>query len=236
MAIPANMTGASSSRCPLLSSVSQIDRLKVGGVFGLIAPVTTANKITILRILLVPFFIVQLLYYVNTGTEWYRLSAALCFGIAALSDGIDGYIARRYNQISELGKILDPLADKLLLVSAIVLLSMKNEPYLQPIPLWLTVTILSRDALLVLGMAVIQLVGGKLTVRPVIIGKVATVLQMMTVLGALFKVRLDWLFGLDWLLILAVGAAFCTAVSGIIYILNGLRQLSASPSSSATLR
>src|SRR4029079_13087138 len=63
---------------------------------------TTANKITILRILLVPLFISQVLYYVETGNELYRLFAIFCFAIAALSDGIDGYIARRYNQRSEL--------------------------------------------------------------------------------------------------------------------------------------
>ena|SRR5215211_2528274 len=213
-----------------------IDRLKVDALFGFIRPVTTANKITILRILLVPFFIVQVLYYVNTGHDWYRVSAVFCFALAAISDGVDGYIARRYNQISELGKILDPLADKLLLVSAVILLSMKNEPHLQRIPIWLTVTILSRDGLLVLGMAVIQLLGGKLTVRPVIMGKIATVLQMMTVLGALLKLRIDWLIGVDWFLIVAVGAACCTAISGITYILEGLRQLNASPSSSAATR
>jgi CDP-diacylglycerol--glycerol-3-phosphate 3-phosphatidyltransferase len=203
----------------------------ISGPFsGLLSPVTTANKITVLRILLVPFFIVQVLYYVNTGNEWYRLSAVLCFAIAAISDGVDGYIARRYNQISELGKILDPLADKLLLVSAIVLLSLNNDPHLQRIPIWLTVTILSRDALLILGLAVIQHVCGKLTVRPVMMGKLATVLQMITVLWALLKLRVDWL------LILAIGAAACTAISGVIYILEGLRQLSASPSSSAVPR
>ncbi len=78
---------------------------------------TTANKITILRILLIPFFVVELIYYVRTGNEIHRLAAILCFAVAAICDGVDGYIARRYNQISELGKILDPLADKLLLVS-----------------------------------------------------------------------------------------------------------------------
>lgn len=191
---------------------------------------TTANKITILRILLVPFFIVQVLYYVNTGNEWYRLSAVLCFAIAAISDGVDGYIARRYNQISELGKILDPLADKLLLVSAVVLLSMKNEPHLQRVPIWLTVTILSRDALLIVGMGLIYYVCGKLTVRPVMIGKIATVLQMITVLWALLKFRVDLL------LVLAVAAAVCTAIAGIIYVLEGVRQLSASPSSSPIVR
>src|SRR6185295_6973655 len=91
---------------------------------------TTANKITILRILLVPFFIAQVLYYVGNGGELYRLLAILSFAIAAISDGVDGYIARRYNQRSELGAILDPLADKLLLVSAVILLSF-NWPYFE---------------------------------------------------------------------------------------------------------
>src|SRR5438874_11191790 len=73
---------------------------------------TTANKITIFRILLIPFFVVEVLYYMKTGNETHRLSAILAFGIAAICDGVDGYIARRYNQRSELGAILDPLADK----------------------------------------------------------------------------------------------------------------------------
>lgn len=206
--------------------MGNFENLIIRGFCSLIRLVTTANKITIVRVLLVPFFIVQVLYYVNTGNEWYRLSAVLCFAIAAISDGVDGYIARRYNQISELGKILDPLADKLLLVSGIVLLSLKNEPYLERIPLWLTVTILSRDALLILGLVVIHYVSGKFAVRPIMIGKIATVLQMITVLWALLKFPLNWLF------VLAVAAAACTAISGIIYILEGVRQLSASPSSS----
>ena len=88
---------------------------------------TTANKITILRILLIPFFVVELIYYVRSGNEAHRLAALLSFAIAAVLDGVDGYIARRYNQISELGKILDPLADKLLLVSGIVALSFNHS-------------------------------------------------------------------------------------------------------------
>jgi len=98
---------------------------------------TTANKITILRILLIPFFVVELIYYVRSGNETHRLAALLSFAIAAILDGVDGYIARRYHQISELGKILDPLADKLLLVSGVVLLSLDNAPHLRQIPLWL---------------------------------------------------------------------------------------------------
>ena len=190
---------------------------------------TTANKITIIRILLVPFFIVQVLYYMNSGEEWYRLFAFLCFAVAAISDGIDGYIARRYNQISELGKMIDPLADKLLLVSAMLLLSMNNE-HLPRIPIWLTATILSRDAILIIGLLLIQHVCGKAKVRPIMIGKVATVLQMICVLWALLK------FSPRILLLLAIGTSAFTAVSGIIYVLEGIRQLSASPSSSPSPR
>src|SRR5882762_11827652 len=126
---------------------------------------TTANKITICRILLVPLFIVEVLYYTDNGNEVHRLVALLCFAVASISDGIDGFLARRYNQHSELGRILDPLADKLLLVSGIILLSLKNQPYLDRIPIWLTVTILSRDGLIMLGMLLIYYTCGKVSVR-----------------------------------------------------------------------
>jgi cardiolipin synthase len=187
---------------------------------------TTANKVTIFRILLVPFFVVLVVYYVQNGAEAFRFGAILAFALATLSDAVDGFIARHYHQHSELGRILDPLADKLLLISGIVLLSLKNEPYLDRIPIWLTVTILSRDMLVLIGLVVIHYVCGRITVRPVIIGKVATVLQMTCVLWALLKLNANWL------LIWAIGAALCTGVSGIIYVFEGVRQLSASPASS----
>jgi cardiolipin synthase len=187
---------------------------------------TTANKITILRILLVPFFVLQVIYYINSGTELYRLLAILSFGIAAVSDGVDGYIARRYNQRSELGAVLDPLADKLLLVAGIILLSLNSNSHLPRIPLWLTVTILSRDFLLLIGLILIQMMVGKVDVRPRLLGKIATVFQMVVILWALLKWPLDWLF------LSAIAAALCTGGSGLLYVWDGVRQLSASPSSS----
>ncbi len=190
------------------------------------AAMTTANKITILRILLIPFFVVLVLYYAQNGRELYRLLAVLCFAVAAICDGVDGYIARRYNQRSELGAILDPLADKLLLVSGIVLLSFDHRPYLDSVPLWLTGTIIGRDMLLLIGLVVIQVTVGKFTVRPRVVGKVATVLQMVLVLWIL----LEW--DRHWLLSLTVGAALCTGISGLLYVWDGSRQLSAHPSSS----
>jgi len=186
---------------------------------------TTANKITIFRILLIPFFVVEVLYYGKTGNELHWLLAILSFAVAAICDGVDGYIARRYNQRSELGRILDPLADKLLLVSGVVLLSF-SWPYFDTIPLWLTGTIIGRDILILVGLLVIQMTVGKVTVRPRMIGKIATVLQMAVVIWVL----LQW--PVRWLSVWALAAALFTGGSGLLYVLDGVRQLSAHPSSS----
>jgi CDP-diacylglycerol--glycerol-3-phosphate 3-phosphatidyltransferase len=187
--------------------------------------VTTANKITIARILLVPFFIGQVISYVHTGQPAYRLGALLTFAIAALADALDGYVARRYNQRSELGAILDPLADKLLLVSGIILLSLENRRLLDRIPMWLTVTVLSRDAIILIGLALIHYMMGKVQVRPRLTGKISTVLQMAIVLWIL----LGWeARPLRWL---AAAAGLFTAASGLLYILDGVRQLNTHPAS-----
>ena len=191
---------------------------------------TTANKVTILRMLLIPFFVVEVLYYVQAGVEVHRFLAILTFAVAAICDGVDGFIARHYNQRSELGAILDPLADKLLLVSGIVLLSFDHGCYLDSVPLWLTGTIIGRDVLLLIGLVVIQMTVGKVKVRPRILGKVATVLQMVVVLWILLKWSGKWLP--TWTL----GAAICTGISGLFYVWDGSRQLSAHPSSSPTAK
>ena len=192
---------------------------------------TTANKITILRILLIPVFVVETLYYVKTGNEIHRLVAILVFVVTAILDGVDGYIARHYKQISELGKILDPLADKLLLVSAIVILSFDNAPRLGEIPLWLTGTIIGRDLVILIGVFVVRLTVGKLTVHPRLTGKIATVFQMIAVTWILL--RWDLIFHGRCLKIWIFGAGIFTAVSGLLYVWDGVKQLGAHPSSSA---
>ncbi len=193
---------------------------------------TTANKVTILRMLLIPFFVVEALYYVKTGKEIFRLLSMLSFVIAAVCDGVDGYIARHYNQRSELGAILDPLADKLLLVSGIILFSFNNEPHFGSIPLWLTGTIIGRDLLLLVGLAVIQMTVGKIKVRPRMIGKVATVLQMICIGWILMRWDKD--LRPVWFWTWTLGAAICTGISGLLYVLDGMKQLSSHPTSSAT--
>lgn len=190
---------------------------------------TTANKVTILRILLVPFFVVEVLYYVRTGEELHRLLALVTFAVAAICDGVDGYIARHYNQKSELGAILDPLADKLLLVSGMVVLTVDHGELLDRIPLALTGIIIGRDVVILIGLIVIQFTVGKVKVRPRITGKCATVLQMASVLWILLKwhsVLLDYIV---W------GAALCTGLSGILYVFDGMKQLGSHPASSATV-
>lgn len=186
---------------------------------------TTANKITISRILLIPFFISQVLYYTHTGNDLHRWLAILCFAVAAISDGIDGYLARHFNQASELGKVLDPLADKLLLVSGLVLLSFDNAPHLPQAPIWLAAVVFGRDTILGLGTIVVYHFCGRVTGKPNWVGKTATVLQMVVVLWALLKWNYDWLF---WLM---VGAGVTTGASGLLYVIAGMQQLSASPHS-----
>lgn len=191
---------------------------------------TTANKITIVRVLLVPFFIAQVLYYGNGGAEAHRWLALGSFALCAASDALDGYVARRFNQRSELGTLLDPLADKLLLVSGVVLLSFDYRPHLDPLPLWFVTTIVGRDVLLVLGWGVIHFTVGKVTVKPRFLGKLATVLQMATVIAALLKWHAAWLEAL------AAAGAVATGLSGLLYFWDGGKQLSASPRSSASVQ
>lgn len=180
---------------------------------------TTANWITIARILLVPVFVVALLAYTESGIDSYRWLAIGVFALAAAGDGVDGYVARRFNQRSQVGAVLDPLADKLLLVFGLVLLSFNNGPRLDRIPLWLTATVLCRDVLLLLLFVLVSGLVGRGRVRPRVVGKIATVLQMTCVLWALFKLDPHWLDG--W----AVGATAFTAVSGVLYLQDGLRML-----------
>lgn len=189
---------------------------------------TTANKITIGRILLIPLFIVQAVYYVQTGNEVYRLIAVLAFALAAISDGIDGYIARHYNQFSELGAVLDPLADKLLLLSALILLSFDNRPWFDRLPIWLTAIVFSRDAILLLGSLVIHYTCGKMRVRPRILGKISTVLLMVVVSWTLLKWNSASIY------YLALATALTTAASGALYVVDGVRQLNASPQSASS--
>jgi CDP-diacylglycerol--glycerol-3-phosphate 3-phosphatidyltransferase len=191
---------------------------------------TTPNKITLVRILMIPAFVLMALYYgesVKRGEpqEWQRFTAIAIFLLAAMSDGLDGYIARRYNQKSALGVILDPIADKGLLLSGIITLSISNwsdiDPKYGQFPTWFPVLVISRDAVILIGSAVLHLLNGKVQVRPVWTGKVATFLQMAAIAWVMLQlmfIPLLWVVG---------AAGFFTLVSGIVYVTDGFRQLGA---------
>src|SRR6201989_2380508 len=159
---------------------------------------TTANKITVVRILLIPVFVTLAIYYgesIERGDplEWLRYTSIVVFFLAAVSDGLDGYVARRYNQRSSLGVILDPIADKGLLLSGIITLSISNWSEVDPsygrFPAWFPVLVITRDIVILVGAAVLHLLIGRVRVRPHWTGKIATVLQMAAIGWVMLQLR-----------------------------------------------
>jgi CDP-diacylglycerol--glycerol-3-phosphate 3-phosphatidyltransferase len=191
---------------------------------------TTANKITIVRIAMIPAFVLMAIYYgqsIQRGAplEWQRFTAIIIFLVAAVSDGLDGYIARRYNQRSALGAILDPIADKGLLLSGIITLSISNWSEIDPdygrFPAWFPVLVITRDVVILFGSAVLHVLVGKVRVKPSWTGKVATVLQMAAIAWVMLQLRFLPLF------YIVVAAGLFTLISGVIYVMDGIRQLQA---------
>src|SRR5215467_4200773 len=192
---------------------------------------TTANKITVVRILMIPAFVTMAIYYgesIKRGQplEWQRYAAIIIFILAAVSDGLDGYVARRYNQRSSLGVILDPIADKGLLLSGIITLSISNWSEVDPeygrFPAWFPVLVITRDAVILVGAAILHyFIGNKMKVKPSWTGKVATVCQMCAIAWVMLQLRFLPL----WFVVLVAG--IFTAVSGVIYVIEGIRQLQA---------
>jgi cardiolipin synthase (CMP-forming) len=140
---------------------------------------TIANQLTLLRIMLIPAFVILVIY-------GYLGSALLVFATAGLTDALDGLIARRAGQKSTLGAWLDPMADKLLALSTFVVLTVPGLGLANQLPIWLTVLIISRDVVIVLTVAIVNLAVGPRTFRPSVYGKVATATYMMTAVVAMF--------------------------------------------------
>jgi len=192
--------------------------------------VTVATQITIVRILLIPVFVGFAIYYAQgvadgASEEWLRYAAIATFALAALSDAVDGWVARRFRQESHLGRILDPFADKLLLVAAIITLTFSSWP--APLPLWFVIVIVSREVLLTLGTYIVDHVVGKVHIQPHWTGKLATGLQIATVATSMLRLPqyLPWAAG---------PAALFTAISAVIYFTAGTRQALALPARNAS--
>jgi len=140
---------------------------------------TLANQLTILRIMLIPAFVL-LVVYGHLG------AALIVFGTAGLTDALDGLIARRAGQRTSLGAWLDPMADKLLLVTTFIVLTVPGLPLTNHLPLWLTVLVISRDVVIVGVVAIVNLAVGPRTFRPSIWGKATTAAFILTSVAVMY--------------------------------------------------
>jgi cardiolipin synthase len=139
---------------------------------------TPANQLTLLRMLLIPAFVILVLY---GQLGW----ALIIFATAGLTDGLDGLLARWSGQHTSLGAWLDPMADKLLLVTTFIILTLPGLGLANRLPIWLTVCIISRDVAIVLTVAIVNLAIGPRTFRPSIFGKIATATYILTAVAAM---------------------------------------------------
>jgi cardiolipin synthase len=172
---------------------------------------TIPNLITSIRIILTPILII---YLINDKF----LPALVVFILAGLSDGVDGLVARVFDQKSKLGAYLDPLADKILLIATFVVLSVRGF-----VPPWLTVVVISRDTLILLGVLILFLNGTDFTVRPSILSKITTCLQLGTVFVVLSKSYFhfrsplsDYIFWVTGILTISSGLHYMRYWFGII--------------------
>lgn len=172
---------------------------------------TLANRLTILRILMTPVITILLLYK-------YTAVALAVFLLAGITDGLDGFVARRRGQRSELGMVLDPIADKLLLTSSVVVLTILNE-----LPRWFTIIVVSRDVILIGGALVLFLFVDKVSMPPSWLGKTTTGFQIATVLWVMVDNFVPAMRA--GVLPMALLTAALTIVSGLHYVFRGTRYL-----------
>lgn len=188
--------------------------------------ITVPNVLTVVRMVLIPVF-VTLLFYQRFA--W----ALFVFVVAGVTDGLDGLLARRFDQASQLGRILDPIADKLMLVTAFVVLSLPSimeprtlpqpHPRHLPVPFWVTAAVISRDVFIVVGAAAINIVTGFRGFRPSWLGKASTFVQVTAVIYVLCAAILPPLRGY---LPTVYTTVFAFAVfSGVHYVFFAARLL-----------
>ena len=177
-----------------------------------------ANKLSLFRILLVPAFVLCLLYYRPGELERLRYLAVALFLIGVVTDAVDGYVARAERQATRLGSILDPAADKLFLVAAFLSLSLISTlPQEYRLPAWVPIVVISRDLLIVFGWLLIVLITGDLQAQPSRLGKATTFLQMITIVSVLL--------GFSFSRFILGTAMVLTVLSGIGYLRYGNRVL-----------
>ncbi len=167
------------------------------------------NSLTIARIVIIPLFTIAVIYK--------RYDYALyMFLVAALTDTLDGFIARLTNQKTALGTFLDPLADKFLLITSFIIFSMNGW-----LPKWLTITVISRDVIVITGWVLVYLITHTSNVKPTVTGKAAIAMQLMLLCYVLLDINVGFLPDIKNVLIWLTAAL--TIISGLHYIYRGLK-------------
>ncbi|MHC4215512.1 MAG: CDP-alcohol phosphatidyltransferase family protein [Planctomycetota bacterium] len=190
-----------------------------------------ANRITILRIILIVPFVSFMLKVndpeLNEGMQnGVRYLAILLFLVMAISDGLDGYLARKKKQVTRLGTFLDPVADKLLMTSACLLLaSTRGQVGVFHLPTTVVVLIIGKDLFLTIGFIIVYLITSQTRIEPARIGKVATVLQLSMVMAILVGPEVSVVItGWIWLLrVLWWSAAGTAILATLVYVRSGIR-------------
>jgi CDP-diacylglycerol--glycerol-3-phosphate 3-phosphatidyltransferase/cardiolipin synthase len=178
---------------------------------------SVANRISVARILLAPAIVASLVYY-HPQRDGLRFLTLGLFVVGMLSDALDGFIARTQGQQSQLGTLLDPIADKLLILSTLISCSViEGLPPWMRIPAWFNLLVISRDALLVTGTVVLFAMQGRWYVQPSRLGKWATFAQMLVIPTVLL--------GLPVKTPLVILAAILTVTSAVSYVRLGIRLL-----------
>jgi cardiolipin synthase len=180
---------------------------------------TVANQLTLLRMLLIPAFVILVVY----GRPGWAL---VTFMVAGLTDGLDGLIARRAGQQTSLGAWLDPMADKLLLVTTFVVLTVPGTDLVNRFPLWLTILVITRDVVIVTTVAIVTAVMGVRSFRPSIYGKAATAVYVVTCVVLL---SFNYLGRASILVPIGIWTSLAiTLVSGFHYIAHAAKIINAS--------
>jgi cardiolipin synthase (CMP-forming) len=179
---------------------------------------TYANQLTILRMIFVPCFVLLVIY-------GHPRIATLLFVMAGITDGLDGLIARKFKQKTDLGQFLDPMADKLLLTSAFITLTVSSVPVPLHIPTWLTVLTISRDVVIALSVLIIHLQTGHSLFPPTILGKCTTAAQLCLV-GTCMMANFTLVFWSEVYSPLVFATLILTLLSGFHYAYRAVRLIS----------
>ena len=169
------------------------------------------NTLTLIRILLTPVFAICLIRHLFDG-------ALFVFVVAAITDGLDGLVARLFKRKTTLGAYLDPAADKLLLITAFVTLAIQRM-----IPGWLSVIVITRDILIILGVALLNIMDRSIEIKPSVLSKITTVAQLTTVCSVLVAHQVNTIAQIEWFLFWSTASV--TTASGFHYIYRGLNIL-----------